>query len=159
MDERSWRYITSKPRVFAPPTPQMTRIVMPRYTGIKQVPADLNAAGLRVFLLLCRCFQIAGDVREAPLYEVIWGLTKGGYPAGFVMEGIQDIHAKGYVALTDSACHVLDLSTVRDTSKVWYMLSDKWLALLAPPEAPGLFPEVPYGDVKVDQLPSDPDLV
>jgi hypothetical protein len=151
MDEKSWKSIVSKPRMpFTPPPPSVTRIVKSGYHGIKHVPTDLNSAGLQVLLLLCRCYQVGKDVREAPILEVIWGLSQGGYPPNFIMAGIQDLHAKGYVALTDSACHVLDLSTVRDTSKVWYMLTDKWLALLALPDNPGLFPEVVYGDVKVD---------
>jgi hypothetical protein len=65
------------------------------------------------------------------------------------MQGLMQMHKAGYIALTDVDCNVLDLSTVRDTSKVWYMLTDKWLSLLATKEAPGIYPEVSFDDVKL----------
>jgi hypothetical protein len=127
----------------------VSRIVFSSYYGLKALPTDMSSEGTQVFKLLSRCFQIARDVREAPLHEAIWGLTHGGYPHSFIMRGFMQMHQAGYIALTDSNCHVLDLSTVGDTSTVWYMLTDKWLALLATKEAPGIYPEVSFDDVKL----------
>jgi hypothetical protein len=137
-----------KPVQRAPSVP-MSRIVMTSYWGLKALPSDLPSEGLQVFKLFCRAFQAARVIRETPLTEPIWGLCHGGYPEGFIMQGIKQLHDCRYIALTDANCRVLDLSTVGDTSKVWYMLTDKWLALLATKEAPGIYPEVHFADVKL----------
>lgn len=131
------------------PSVPMSRIVMAEYWGLKALPSDLPSEGLQVFKLFCRAFQAARVIRETPLSEPIWGLSHGGYPHSFIVQGIKQLHDYGYIALTDENCHVLNLSTVGDTSNVWYMLTDKWLALLATKETPGIYPEVHFADVKL----------
>ncbi len=136
--------LPSNKKTIRRPTLVESRIVLNYYKGLKSLPDDLNSAGNHVFLLMGKCFQIANDVREAPIAEVIWGLSKGGYPPALLIGGLRDLQEKGYIVLTDAHCNVLDLNTVGDTTKVWYMLTDKWLKLLVPQDSTecGLCPDV-----------------
>lgn len=127
----------------------LSRIVKTSYHGLKSLPQDLSSDTLQVFKLLSKCFAISNNIREAPLVEVIKGFEQVGYSPGFVMAGLRGLHESGYIALTDEWCNVLDLSTVNDTGKVWYMLTDKWLDLLSPPEAPGFSPDVYAETVRI----------
>ena len=60
-------------------------------------PIELSSAGGLVFNFLHRCFSLSGNISEGLIGDVLFGFNSAGIPDSLTIEGLKDLHKKGYI--------------------------------------------------------------
>lgn len=113
-------------------TKQSLQVLIPKYGGVKTVPADLgqNDVAALAFHALLDCFHKAGNVAEGELKDILWGFEQCGLDPRAIASGLTKLRALGYVYYTDPLGQKISEHNFDPKKPIWLRYSEKFMMLL-----------------------------